>query len=114
MSDDVLANFLLEPHIGVIATLHQGGQPYSVPVWWLHDDGVIWLTGTTKRIWCKQLKADPRCSLCIEALTPVAGHVGIDRKVEALELPTYDIWPQSRALAKKYIGREDPDNRPAD
>ncbi len=113
MKQDTLDEFLNEPHVGVIASLRQDGMPYTVPVWWLHDDGVFWLTGTTNRVWCKQLKSDPRCSLCIEALAPVAGHVGVDGAVEAMELPDFDIWPISRQLAEKYVGRGDPANAEA-
>ncbi len=113
MKDDVLADFLLAPHVGVIATLRRDGRPYTVPVWWLHDDGVFWLTGTTNRIWCRQLKEDPRCSLCIEAMAPVAGHVEVDGDAETLELPDFDIWPISRRLAEKYVGRVDPGNAAA-
>ena len=37
MKDDTIAEFLLEPHIGVLASLQGNGLPYTVPVWWLHD-----------------------------------------------------------------------------
>jgi hypothetical protein len=47
--------------------------------------------------------ADPRTSLCVEASTPVAGHVGIDGTVIARELPDFDIWPVSRRLVDKYV-----------
>ena len=45
-----------------------------------------------------------------KAMAPVAGHVGIDGTVEAMELPGFDIWPVSRQLAEKYVGRNDPAN----
>ena len=108
-----LADFLLQPHVGVVATLRRSGLPYTVPVWWLHDDGAFWLTGTSNRIWCQQLQEDPRCSLCIEALEPVAGHVGIDGTAELHTLPKFDIWPISRQLADKYVGRGEPGNAAA-
>jgi len=104
MKPSVLEEFLQQPHIGVLASLRQDGRPYTVPIWWLHDNGTFWLTGTTNRIWCKQLQTDPRCSLCIEALTPVAGHVGIDGEAKPLVLPDFDIWPITRKLAEKYVG----------
>ncbi len=100
MEPEVLAGFLDEPHVGVIATLRR-------------DDGVFWLTGTRNRIWCRQLKADPRCSLCIEAMAPVAGHVEVDGNAQACELPQFDIWPISRRLAEKYVGRGEPKNAAA-
>jgi PPOX class probable F420-dependent enzyme len=113
MKPDVFEAFLREPHVGVIATLRKDGPPYTVPVWWLWKDGVIWLTGTYSRVWCKQLLQDPRASLCIEALAPVPGHIGFDGVAEAHERPQFDIWPISRELAEKYVGRNDPANAAA-
>jgi PPOX class probable F420-dependent enzyme len=113
MSPELLAEFLQEPHVGVIATLRRDGRPYTVPVWWLWNDDTFWLTGTTNRVWCKQLQHDPRASLCIEAGAPRPGHVGADGLVEVLEPPTFDIWPISRRLAEKYVGRGDPANADA-
>jgi PPOX class probable F420-dependent enzyme len=108
MANDVLDEFLRQPHIGVLATLRRDGRPYTVPVWWLWQDGAFWLSGTTSRVWCGQLRRDPRASLCIEALHPVAGHIGVDGDVEAKLLPDFDIWPISRQLVDKYVP-DDPD-----
>lgn len=113
MQPDVLEQFLQQPHVAVIASLRADGRPYTVPVWWLFHDDAFWLTGTVNRVWCRQLKADPRCSLCIEALSPVAGHVGVDGVASALERPQFDIWPLSRMLAEKYVGRGDKSNADA-
>jgi PPOX class probable F420-dependent enzyme len=110
MKPDVLEEFLRQPHVGVIATLRRDGRPYTVPVWWLWKEDVVWITGTFPRVWCKHLMHDPRVSLCIEASAPVSGHVGIDGIAEAMKLPGFDIWPISRELAEKYVGRGDPAN----
>ncbi len=100
-----LADFLAEPHIAVLATLRRSGLPYTVPVWFDWDGEGAWITGTYERIWCQQLRHDPRASLCIEALSPVPGHVGMDGRVVVHELPDFDIWPRSRRLVDKYVGR---------
>ncbi len=113
MKQDMLDGFLQQPHVGVIATLRRDGMPYTVPVWWLWKDGVFWITGTYSRIWCKQLFNDPRASLCIESGGPDTGHVGADGIAEPFELPDFDIWPISRELAEKYVGRGDPANKEA-
>src|SRR3954463_11803347 len=98
-----VAEFLAQPHVAVLATLRRDGRPYTVPVWFLHRDDTFWITGTYERVWCRQLLADPRASLCIEALAPVAGHVGVDGRAIAHELPAVDIWPRSRELVDKYV-----------
>lgn len=100
--DDLVA-FLDRPHVGVVATLRGDGRPYTVPVWWLWDGDLFWLTGTTSRVWCRQLMRDGRVSLCIEATDPVPGHVGVDGTAEVLTPPEFDIWPLSRRLAEKFL-----------
>ncbi len=110
MQNDTAAEFLQQPHIGVISTLRKNGMPYTVPIWWLHEQGSFWITGTTNRVWCKQLKLDTRCSLCIEALAPVPGFIAVDGHAEAFELPEFDIWPISRRLAEKYVGSRNPED----
>ena len=103
MQPDDVDEFLAQPHVGVLATLRRDGRPYTVPVWFLHHDGAFWISGTYERVWCRQLTADPRASLCIEAMAPVPGHVGVDGTVVVRELPAFDIWPVSRALVDKYV-----------
>jgi PPOX class probable F420-dependent enzyme len=103
MKPDDVAEFLAQPHVAVLATLRRDGRPYTVPIWFLHHDDAFWITGTYDRVWCKQLFADPRASLCIEATAPVAGHIGVDGAVTIHELPAVDIWPISRMLVDKYV-----------
>jgi PPOX class probable F420-dependent enzyme len=98
-----LDEFLRQPHVAVLATLRRDGRPYTVPVWFLERDGSYWITGTYERVWCQQLRHDPRASLCIEATAPVPGHVGVDGRVVLHELPEHDIWPTSRALVDRYL-----------
>lgn len=106
MKPEDAAEFLRQPHIGVLASLRRDGRPYTVPVWFLHLDGAFWITGTYERVWCQQLLADPRASLCIEATLPVPGHVGVDGSVVARELPDFDIWPLQRQFVDKYLPPE--------
>lgn len=125
MSAEVMAEFLAQPHIGVLATLRRDGRPYTVPVWWLYDGetvprshrdpmpGSFWLSGTTNRVWCEQLMRDPRASLCIEAADPVPRHLEVDGPCEALRPRDFDIWPMSERLVQKYVGRRDPANAAA-
>lgn len=110
MGDDDLSRFLRQPYIGVLATLRRGGLPYTVPVWWLWHEEAFWLTGTTVRVWCRQLMADPRASLCVEARE---GHIGVDGRVGVHRAEEFDIWPTTSLLVDKYVGRGDPANSAA-
>lgn len=110
MKPEDFAEYVKQPYVGVLATLKSNGSPYTVPVWWLHKEDGIWITGTYSRVWCKHLLRDGRASLCIESGPPMTGHVEFDGVCTAFELPKFDIWPISRELAEKYVGRGDPAN----
>jgi hypothetical protein len=105
MTGPDISTFLAEPHVGVLATLRRDGLPYTVPVWFEWDGTAAWISGTYERVWCKQLMLDPRASLCVEAMAPAAGHVGMDGTVTVHELPDFDIWPMSARLVDKYVRR---------
>jgi hypothetical protein len=110
MAPDDIDEFLRQPHIGVLASLRADGRPYTVPVWWLWHEDAFWFSGTTNRVWCHQLTEDPRASLCVEATVPWTGHIGADGVVSRHDPPGFDIWPVSRLLVEKYVGRGDPGN----
>jgi PPOX class probable F420-dependent enzyme len=107
MKPEVLEEFLTRPIIAVLSTVRRQGRPYQIPVWFLWHEGSLWLTGTYTRTWCKQIFADRRVSLCIEASDPVARYVAVDCTAEPYEPDPsngHDIWPISRLLAEKYVG----------
>ena len=110
MKPEDFDRFVQQPIVGVLATLRQNGAPYTVPVWWLYRDDGIWVTGTYSRVWCRQLMRDGRTSLCIETTGELNGHVEFDGVATAYQRPEFEIWPISRQLAEKYVGRNDPAN----
>ena len=114
MTADDTEEFLRQPHVGVVASLRRDGRPYTVPVWHLWDGDHVWISGTESRVWCRQLMHDPRLSLCVEAMSPVPGHVGIDGTAEVLRPPEFDSWPMSRRLAEKYVGGAPGPGEPVD
>ncbi len=103
MKPDVMETFLARPIVAVLATMRRNGMPYQIPVWFLWREGAFWLTGTYTRVWCKQLFAEPRASLCIEDRDPVAKYVAVECSVEPIEPKNSGIWPVSQLLAEKYV-----------
>lgn len=115
MKAEVLREVLQRPHVSVLSSIRKDGRPYLAPIWFLweqtgppaadypfYDQGVLWITGTYNRTWCKHLLRDPRASLCIETRgDPVPGYAAVDCIAEPVE---QDIWPISEALARKYVG----------
>ena len=44
-----VTEFLLQPHIGVLASLRRDGRPDAFSVWFLHLDDAFWITGMPRR-----------------------------------------------------------------
>src|SRR6478736_2949155 len=102
-----VAEFLDQPHVGVLATLRRDGLPYTVPIWFLHDDGRFWISGTYERVWCRQLFADPRASLCVEALSPEAGRDAFFANMQTEHRLLFELVPAvTRAIDMRvYRGK---------
>ena len=66
--DEHVRAFLEEPHFAVLATINASGTPQLTVMWYaLHpDDDVVVLNATRGLLKERNLRRDPRLSLCIE------------------------------------------------
>ena len=59
--------FLLELRFAVLATINQDGTPQLTTMWYLlEDDGTILMNTKVGRLKERNLRRDPRISICIE------------------------------------------------
>jgi PPOX class probable F420-dependent enzyme len=80
-----VAEFLARPNPAVIATLRQGGQPVSVPTWYLWDGGRILVNMDESRRRLDHLRHDPRVSLTVLKADDWYAHVSMHGRVVSLE-----------------------------
>ena len=62
--------FVAEPNIGVLATLRKDGSPHLTAVWYLYENGEVWLTVTDGRMKTRHIERDARVSLAIASQHP--------------------------------------------
>src|SRR5262249_17520227 len=89
-------------HLAVISTMNRDGSPHSTALWYeLRDGSIIMNTGSAaKKV--RNLRRDPRASVCVAALDPA-------RRVTVSGTVTFDdvhVMEDLTSLASRYVGKE--------
>jgi PPOX class probable F420-dependent enzyme len=101
LSSEELEEFLLRPNVAVVATMDPDGQPHAVPTWYEWSDGeIVFHTGLRTRKY-RNLRQNPRVTLCIDEKTPPYRAVVVYGKAE-LTVGTDD--ERTRRCALAYLG----------
>ncbi|MEX5726994.1 hypothetical protein Ga0609869_000347 [Rhodovulum iodosum] len=90
------------PLIATLATVCPEG-PRAAPVWYLWEDGALWMLGSAAGSSVRRLTADPRCAVEIVDFDNAAGillHLGL--RGEATVGPM--VPARFRRLLAKYLG----------
>src|SRR5579875_3571103 len=66
MSEDEIADFVVNSRTGTLATVGADGQPHLTAMWYAVVDGEIWLETKAKSQKAVNLKRDPRVSFLLE------------------------------------------------
>jgi PPOX class probable F420-dependent enzyme len=103
------AEFLQQPGILCrIATIQPGGAPHVTPIWFICEDGAIYVTPRAESAWLGHIRADPRVALTIDdQLTPYR-KVTVEGTAELVnDLGDDDRWRDLyRRIARRYVPPE--------
>jgi hypothetical protein len=108
MTDTQVNAFLASepPHTGKLATVRADGSPHVAPVWYvLDDDGsILFNTGETT-VKGRNLRRDPRASLCVDDERPPFSYVVVEGSVEiTADLGAVRRW--ATEIGGRYMGQE--------
>lgn len=70
MTPSDIETFLAAPRHAVVATNTVDGPPQISPVWYVYEDGKLYISAGTKTAKYHNLKRDPRISVCIDGGHP--------------------------------------------
>jgi PPOX class probable F420-dependent enzyme len=93
--------FLQELRFAVLATINQDGTPQLTTMWYLlEDDGTILMNTKVGRLKERNLRRDPRISICIEDGYDFLTINGIVEIIDDSEIAQWDIF----RLSRRYHG----------
>ncbi|MEE9278427.1 MAG: PPOX class F420-dependent oxidoreductase, partial [Dehalococcoidia bacterium] len=92
--------FLRGRHVAVLTTINADGTPLQTPVWYLYQDGLIYIRTNSKSGKVRNIRRDPRVSLCVQDERPP--YRGVTVKGTASVQPEQ---PQlSSKMSRHYLG----------
>ena len=95
--------FLREPHFAVLATINPDCTPQLTTMWYLlEDDGTILMNTKVGRLKERNLRRDPRISICIEDGYDFLTINGAVQLIDDPEKAQHDIF----RLSARYNGEE--------
>ncbi|MGE0599155.1 MAG: PPOX class F420-dependent oxidoreductase [Dehalococcoidia bacterium] len=101
--------FLQQPGILCrVATIQPGGAPHVTPIWFICENGAIYITPRAESAWLGHLRADPRVALTIDDQLAPYRKVTIEGTAELLhDLGDDDTWRDLyRRIARRYVAPE--------
>jgi len=90
MSQAQVAEFLQEPRFAIFGTIRRKGAPQLTPVWYLYENGHMYVSMSITSAKFRNLTRDPRVCICIAAHHPDARAVMIHGAVELIT--EQDAW----------------------
>lgn len=66
LSKQARDRFLRGRHVAVLVTLNEDGSPQPAPIWYLYRDGVFFFRTAEDAVRTKNIRRDPRVSICVQ------------------------------------------------
>ncbi|MDQ6670382.1 MAG: PPOX class F420-dependent oxidoreductase [Chloroflexota bacterium] len=103
LGDEVRA-FLEQPHFGVMATVNPSGSPQLTVMWYalLPGEDVVVLNATRGLLKERNLRRDPRVSLCIEE---GMRYVTLEGRAELIADRAQQEREVNQLIAPRYLGQ---------
>jgi PPOX class probable F420-dependent enzyme len=87
MTQAQLAAFLAAPRHAILATNSADGAPQVSPVWYMYEQGRLYISAGANTVKVRNLRRDPRLSVCIDAGYPDSRYVILRGQAELVEPP---------------------------
>lgn len=100
MSGEDADRFLRGRHVAVLTTTNADGRPLQTPVWYLCRDGRIYIRTNSRSGKVRNIRRDPRVSLCVQDERPPYRGVTVEGIAEVK--PNEDDL--SAAMSRHYLG----------
>lgn len=94
------------PHTGKLATVRADGRPHVAPVWYVvDDDGTVVFNTGESTVKGRNLRRDPRASLCVDDERPPFSFVVVEGVVK-LSDDLDDVRTWATRIGGRYMGAD--------
>jgi PPOX class probable F420-dependent enzyme len=80
-----VSEFLQADRHAILATNGRNGAPQLTPVWYIFEDGVLYVSAQTRTVKIRNLRRDPTVTVCIDGGRGDARYVVFYGKAELIE-----------------------------
>jgi PPOX class probable F420-dependent enzyme len=105
MTKEEMQAFLARPLVARLATVRTNGSPQIVPMWFLYEDGVMYMSTRTYAAKVKHLQKNPRVAVVVDEMV-----APLKNKVVTLEgtveMQTTGVKEMTTKIYHKYVGIE--------
>ncbi len=101
--------FLAEPgHLARIATVQADGAPHVVPVWFISENGRVYITPRARSSFLQNIERDARTAVTIDEEAQPYRKVLLEGRAQIVHRPgADDVWRELyRRIARRYVDPE--------
>jgi len=102
MDPSQIEAFLAEPRHAIAAVLRQNGEPQLSPIWYLYEAEHLYFAVFQKSAKFRNLRRDPRITLCIDAGHPDARAVAISGTAKLITEETPERADIEWRIVRRY------------
>lgn len=107
MSQTQVDDFLQESRFAVIGTIRKQGAPQLTPVWYLYENGQMYVSMSTSSAKFRNLSRDSRVCICIVAQHPDARAVIVHGRVEFIPGESAEFDDIHWRITRRYYDSDD-------
>jgi PPOX class probable F420-dependent enzyme len=81
---DNVRDFLRAPRCAVLSTIRADGSPHQIVIHYMPEEEGLLINGNPDRVWCRNIRRDPRVSLVVHDSDDYLHYVNIKGVAEVL------------------------------
>jgi len=105
MSKEAIAQFLAQPVVAHLATVRANGTPQLVPMWFIYENGVMYMSTRTQAAKLRHLRRNPHVAVVVDVM-----EAPLKNKVVTIEgtaeVVTTGVVETTTKIYRKYMGAD--------
>ena len=101
LNPEEVDSLLSQPITGSLVTLRPSGAPHQAPVWFLWDDGTLFVIAGTDSVKARNIRRNPTVSLCVATAARPYSYVTVEGQAVA---DSRELESVTRRICAHYDG----------